>query len=158
MGCTSYDIRVVEFDEELQSFTIFPTEWKMCTSLTATGNGASAFGDLYGFGPYERIDQNPGYTNPGGAFWVKLLKKALDAGDSAPGDPILLGEHLVYRVQVRLATAAATVSSLSQTPGAVLMRRRRAAKRTRFVEVEEEEDRVTCIRRDEQGELEALGQ
>ena len=71
----------------------------------------------------------------------------------------LAGEHPVYRVQIRLATAAAApVSKYSRSARAVAARRRRTTKRTMAEEDEEQEDRVIGIGRDEDDFLTSIGQ
>ena len=117
---------------------------------------AVALGDLYGFGPFSRIDRNPG----SGSFpsWTKCFVSALGAGDGTPGYVGLAGEHPVYRVQIKLAAAAATVESYSSNPTSVKARRHYAArKRARAEEDEEQEDRVIGIGRDEDDEITSIG-
>ena len=90
--------------------------------------------------------------------WATHLTKAFDAGDGTPGYVGLAGEHPVYRVQIRLATAAAApVSEYSSSTTAVAARRR-AAKRMRAEEDKELEDRVIGISRDEDDFLTSIGQ
>ena len=153
----SYDLRLAEIDVGLQTFTRFPTlEWKTFASFNAAGNACMALGDLYGFGPFSRIDQNPGSGSV--PSWTKCFVSALGAGDGTPGYVGLAGEHPVYRVQIKLAAAAATVESYSSNPTSVKARRHYAArKRARAEEDEEQEDRVIGIGRDEDDEITSIG-
>ena len=79
--------------------------------------------------PFKCIDQTFGFWEL--SSWARRLTKALGAGDGTPGYVGLAGEHPVYRVQIRLATAAAApVSKYSRSARAVAARRRRTTKRT----------------------------
>ena len=152
-----YDVRLAKMDVGPQTFTLFPTEWKTFASMRAAGVEASALGDLHGFGPFKCIVQNPGSGSS--QSWATRLTKAFGAGDGTPGYVGLAGEHPVYRVQIRLATAAAApVSEYSSSTTAVAARRQRAAKRMRAEEDEEQEDRVIGISRDEDDFLTSIGQ
>ena len=153
-----YDVRLAKMDVGPQTFTLFPTEWKTFASMRAAGFEASALGDLHGFGPFKCIVQNPGSGSS--QSWATRLTKAFGAGDGTPGYVGLAGEHPVYRVQIRLATAAAApVSEYSSSTGAVGARQRRAAKRMRAEEDEEQEDRVIgSASRDEDDFLTSIGQ